>query len=96
LFALTAKQVAQQIAQRAAFLVDQAIQEKVGHIFRSMETSLLLPKQLQPIFLLFSNPSSSERREKRDPPNSSVKQFAQTRVSCNCVDWKLPGTSQPC
>jgi hypothetical protein len=28
----TAKQVAQQIAQRAAFLVDQAIQEKVRHL----------------------------------------------------------------
>lgn len=29
--AVEAKQVAQQIAQRAAFLVDQAIQEKVGY-----------------------------------------------------------------
>lgn len=58
-----AKQVAQQIAQRAAFLVDQAIQEKVratGYSFKDLQPNPV-PSS--------SNLSSFEPREKLDPRN---------------------------
>jgi hypothetical protein len=65
-----AKQVAQQIAQRAAFLVDQAIQEKVSGagsflLVSAMRTSRLTHATQSS----HSNLSSSVLKEKPDQPN---------------------------
>lgn len=84
--AVEAKQVAQQTALRAAFLVDQAVQEKLV-----MSCSLWLSTLLNSI----DSRLLCVLRERHKVPSSSETPCAKTRVSSSCAAWRLREKLRP-
>lgn len=88
--AVEAKQVAQQTALRAAYLVDQAIQEKQACFF------CIPPRRfITRTDHIYASLSSYGPREKLVALSLLVKPFARTRVSSSCVAWRLLVISLP-
>lgn len=78
--AVEAKQVAQQTAFRAAYLVDQAVQEKqVTFIYQGSLFALLHDCFSRLLF---------ELREKQRVPSLLGSHFGRTKVSSNSVAWR--------
>lgn len=84
--AVEAKQVAQQTAFRAAYLVDQAVQEKQVSVLMVVVFTLAID---------YFSPSLYELREKQRVPSSLENHSGRPKVFLNSVAWRQHARLQP-